>query len=266
MQLTAVSDQNCTSLPVTRTITVHPLPVASFTPPTDICLPGSASFTNTSTGAATYLWNFGDGSGTSNCKRSLLYLCSCRKLPGTLTAYSSVGCEHTSAPVVVDDFYEKPVALFTVNPSELCQGTNTDFINQSTDPVGTITSWKWDFDDGSPVFTAANPVKQFANPGTYDVTLVVANNAGCVSDPYLLTVRVHLQPKIDAGRSFVVPMGTPVRFEATANSPSLTFNWTPPPHEQRIYTESYCDCQCRPDLYTDSHRGLQLYGYRSTDG
>ncbi|MBN8783208.1 MAG: PKD domain-containing protein [Terrimonas ferruginea] len=227
VQLTAVSDQNCTSLPVSQTITVHPLPVASFTPPGDICLPGSASFTNTSTGAATYLWNFGDGTGTSTVKDPSYTYAGAGSYPVTLTAYSSFGCEHTSAPVVVDDFYEKPVANFAVNPSELCQGTNTDFINQSTNNVGTITSWKWDFDDGSPVFTSANPVKQFANPGTYDVTLTVSNNAGCVSDPFVRTVRVHLQPKIDAGRSFVVPMGTPVRFEATANSQSLTFNWTP---------------------------------------
>jgi PKD repeat protein len=38
-------------------------------------------------------------------------------------------------------------------------------------------SWSWNFADG-PGSTVPNPTKQYKNSGLYDVTLVVANNAG----------------------------------------------------------------------------------------
>jgi gliding motility-associated-like protein len=127
----------------------------------------------------------------------------------------------------MDDFYEKPQASFTVNPQEVCQGNDNVFSDASTDPATNITNWNWNFDDGS-TSTQQNPTKRFVNPGVYDVTLVVTNSVGCVSDPYILPVTVHLQPVIDAGQSYVLPLGTIVQLSATANSPGLTFNWSPP--------------------------------------
>jgi gliding motility-associated-like protein len=69
----------------------------------------------------------------------------------------------------------------------------------------------------------------FTAPGVYNVQLTVRNTAGCISDPFSIPVNVHLQPVIDAGRSYVLPQGTVVTLQATANSSSgVTFNWSPP--------------------------------------
>jgi gliding motility-associated-like protein len=55
----------------------------------------------------------------------------------------------------------------------------------------------------------------------------VTNEVGCKSDPFPQTVKVHLQPIIDAGKSFTVPQGTTIEFTAIANSQDFTFNWDP---------------------------------------
>ncbi|MBL7743094.1 MAG: PKD domain-containing protein [Chitinophagaceae bacterium] len=232
VQLVAVSDRGCFSNPASQTISVHPLPVADFAVPTKICMPGGAAlFNNQSTvpdnSALTYAWNFGDG-GTSTVSNPSHVYGAIGSYNVTLTATSAFGCTNTSVPKVVSDFYDKPNASFTVTPSEICQGTNIVITENSFAPNSTIQSWIWNFGDGSPLSNAQNPVKQFNTPGNYTITLTVKNAARCSSDPYPQPVTVHLQPVIDAGRSFVVPQGTQIQFEATANSPSLVFNWSPP--------------------------------------
>ena len=47
----------------------------------------------------------------------------------------------------------------------------------STDPDGTISSYYWDFMDGSSS-TEANPLHEFNVPGTYEVTLTVTDDKG----------------------------------------------------------------------------------------
>ncbi len=225
------SDRGCKSDTFSKLVTVHPLPTASFTVPVKICLPGPALFQNTSSvsdnSALSYQWNFGDAvPGTSTSENPSYTYASAGNYNVSLTATSSYGCQHVVTQTV-NDFYNKPVADFEVTPSELCQGANTVFIDASFADNSTITEWKWDFGDGTPIETAQQPNKQFANPGTFPVSLIVTNAAGCTSDPFIKTVTVHLQPVIDAGRSFIVPEGTQVQFQATANSPSLSFSWTP---------------------------------------
>lgn len=50
----------------------------------------------------------------------------------------------------------------------------------SYDPDGTIVAYDWDFGDGTSS-TVANPVKSYANPGTYTASLVVVDNTGLSS-------------------------------------------------------------------------------------
>jgi gliding motility-associated-like protein len=142
-----------------------------------------------------------------------------------LTATSAFGCTNL-ATQVLDDFYDKPIAAFTVTPQELCQGMDNVFRDGSSAPNSTIAAWNWNFDDNT-TSASASPTKRFNTPGVYDVTLIVTNQVGCVSDPFVIPVTVHLQPVIDAGQSFQVPQGTSVQFTSTANSTGLTFSWSP---------------------------------------
>jgi PKD repeat protein len=54
----------------------------------------------------------------------------------------------------------------------VCHGSPTAFTDLSVSPLGEISSWKWDFGDGS-TLSVQNPVHTYPEPGKYDVTLTV---------------------------------------------------------------------------------------------
>src|SRR5205085_3984763 len=55
------------------------------------------------------------------------------------------------------------------------------FLDGSTTAPVTITSWSWNFGDGSPLNSIQNPIHIYATGGTYSVTLTVTNSDGCSS-------------------------------------------------------------------------------------
>ncbi|HYC27364.1 MAG TPA: PKD domain-containing protein, partial [Chitinophagaceae bacterium] len=229
VQLITVSDRGCFSQPSTQTVRISPLPAADFTLPSGICMPGgAANFTNNTTvsdnSTLSYTWNFGDGNTSTQTNPSHLYAAN-GSYNVTLTATSSFGCT-SQVTKLMNGFSDKPVANFTVAPAQLCQGTNSVFTDASTAPNSSIQSYNWSFGDGSNS-SVANPTKLYTNPGSYNVTLIVTNTTGCVSDPFIVPVTVHLQPVIDAGPSLVVPEGTTITLAATANSTGLSFLWSP---------------------------------------
>ena len=231
VQLTTTSNNGCISLPTTQTVNVNALPVADFAlPTTAVCMPGgTVSFTNQSSipggTPLTYQWTFGDGNNSTQTNPTHTYN-SIGNYTVTLVATSASGCV---AQVVknMSNFVRKPTAAFTVSPAELCQGADNQFTDLSLPFNGTLQNWNWSFGDGTSA-TTANPTKRYTLPGNYNVTLVVTNTAGCVSDPFVIPVVVHLQPVIDAGINYVVQQGTQLTLAATANSPTLTFQWSPP--------------------------------------
>lgn len=71
-----------------------------------------------------------------------------------------------------------PIADFTGSPTTGDAPLAVYFTDQSTnDPV----SWNWDFGDGG-TSTAQNPTHQYADPGTYTVSLTVSNAYGSDSE------------------------------------------------------------------------------------
>jgi hypothetical protein len=77
-----------------QSITVHPIPVTDFVTTTSSaqCLTGNTfSFNNTSTGAVTYVWNFGDGTTATTQNATKTYL-TAGTFTVTLSATNSNGC------------------------------------------------------------------------------------------------------------------------------------------------------------------------------
>ncbi len=62
------------------------------------------------------------------------------------------------------------------NFSYVAHGLTVQFTDTSTDSDGTVTRHFWDFGDGSPVLTSANPSHIYAGAGTYNVMETVADN------------------------------------------------------------------------------------------
>nr|HQU56619.1 PKD domain-containing protein [Chitinophagaceae bacterium] len=84
----------------------------------------------------------------------------------------------------------------TVAPN--CETRDIQFTDASVPNAGTITNWQWNF--GDPPSGAANtsalqnPVHNFATAGTYNVSLVVTTDKGCVSTGAAIPVTVNLRP------------------------------------------------------------------------
>ncbi|MEO7462487.1 MAG: PKD domain-containing protein, partial [Ferruginibacter sp.] len=230
--LVTVSSKGCISVAYTQTVTVSAVPVADFSLPASVCMPGGiVNITNRSAtadgSALTYSWDFGDGTPASTAVNPSHTYTAIGSYNITLTVTGGGGCIKDTVKTF-SAFFDKPVAAFTVSPDVLCQGTPNVFTDASTAPNSSIAAYTWNFGDGSATSSQANPTKIYSKPGIFDVTLTVTSNEGCVSDAFSAPVTVYLQPVVDAGPSFVVPQGTLIQFKPSANDSSVTsFTWSP---------------------------------------
>lgn len=72
---------------------------------------------------------------------------------------------------------QPPVAAFTSQ----CDLLVCVFSDASSDWDGSITEWRWDFGDGSPVSTLASPAHAFPREGAYPVRLTVTDDGGAAA-------------------------------------------------------------------------------------
>ncbi|MCZ2442343.1 MAG: gliding motility-associated C-terminal domain-containing protein [Flavobacteriales bacterium] len=171
-------------------VTVNPLPQVNFTGMnltgcTPVCVDFSDMTTISSGNITNWTWS-ANGTTFSNVQHPT----QCFSTPGTydvsLAVTSAQGC---SASYLVADMvtvYSNPEAGFTINPTELVLNEPTaHFTSNST---GDITSWHWDFGDGS-TGDIENPIHMYGDTGTYCISLTVSSSQGCSSSAtHCLTV------------------------------------------------------------------------------
>ena len=99
----------------------------------------------------------------------------------TLTVTDDDGATATASHnVTVSN--RSPSADFSWLPASPVENENVNFTDGSSDPDGSIASWSWTFQDGSPATsTAENPTVQFTSAGTKDVTLTVTDDDGATA-------------------------------------------------------------------------------------
>lgn len=100
-----------------------------------------------------------------------------------------------------------PVAAFTAAPTSGVAPLPVAFTDQST---GSPTSWSWTFGDGS-TSTSQNPSHTYGEPGTYDVSLTVANANGSDAETRNQLVTVSEPPPTGAYQD-VVTADAPVGY------------------------------------------------------
>ncbi len=170
----------------------------------------SVQFTDqTGDQAAGWLWDFGDGSGSTENNPVHNYA-----VPGTysvcLTVSSLCGQSDTCMEVTVT--CAPPQALFS--PSGI--GLNQVFLDASSNEP---TAWFWDFGDGG-TSTDQNPFHIYAQAGNYNICLTVSN--ACGEDTHCQTVTVTttavLDPDLQA-RIRLSPNPTAARFRIDIQDP-----------------------------------------------
>ncbi len=107
-----------------------------------------------------------------------------------LTSSSSFGCPPDDDTMQLI-FNEIPTADFDF--TNVCQGTNMPFTDQSSMSAGTISSWSWDFGD-SGTSISQNPAHNYSTFGSLPVSLIVTSSNGC-KDTIVQQVTVHPNPQ-----------------------------------------------------------------------
>ena len=158
-----------------------PEPVASFQYEASEANGLEVTFTNYSQNATGYVWDFGDGSGTSTDENVTHIYPDGGTYTVTLTATNETGsAEHTKEVNVVNTL--KPVADFSFQVSD----ENTLEVSFTSNSPN-ATSFEWDFGEGG-TSTEANPTYAYSTGGTYSVTLSVSNEYGSADNTREVTV------------------------------------------------------------------------------
>ena len=128
-------------------------------------------------------WNFGDG-GSATAQHPSHSYAGGGSYTVNLTVADSVGMSaETSRIVTVIQPNAPPAAGFTYSAT----GTVVNFTDTSTDSDGTITSWAWNFGDGS-TSVSRHPAHTYAAGGDYQVTLTVTDDGGATRSVQRLVV------------------------------------------------------------------------------
>jgi len=178
--LTVTDDKGATGS-VTNDVTVvaNQAPTAAFSSSTDAL---SASFDGSGSAdadgsIASYSWNFGDGTGLgSGVSPNHLYG-SGGTYHVTLTVTDNRGATGSVSHDVTVAPNQAPTAAFGWTSSNLTASFDG---SGSSDADGSITSYSWNFGDGSDLGGGVSPNHAFPAPGTYSVVLTVTDNKGAV--------------------------------------------------------------------------------------
>jgi gliding motility-associated-like protein len=174
-----------------RSITVNAAPLVQFNPIPNICL-DAAPYQITQASEIGGIPGSGVFSGPG-VSPSGLFTPSVAG-PGVHTIKykytSNSGCMDSLTQTI--KVWEPPIADYTVS-APVCERQAVTFTDNSVSTEGSITQWRWNFNDGTPVVvrTSGAPFTHtFSTYGTFNVTLNVITSNGCVSTPKMITVDV----------------------------------------------------------------------------
>jgi len=152
-------------------VIVSGLPATAFTTLNPIGNP-SVQFTNATTGATSYLWDFGDGATSEAADTSHTYEAD-GTYTVTLIATNTCGSDTATQEITI---LLPPTASWEQNGNEGCEGLSVQF---NAAPQGPGLAYAWTFEGGEPASSdLPDPTVSYPISGTYSVQLIVTNAAG----------------------------------------------------------------------------------------
>ncbi|MEO5945819.1 MAG: PKD domain-containing protein [Chitinophagaceae bacterium] len=233
------------------TVTIIEIPTANISGTTEVCLNGTSpviTFTGTGNAAPytfTYNINGGGNQTVTTVSGNSVTVSVPTGTAGTFTYNlvslqngGSTSCSQTqtgSATIIVNPL---PIRNFTTN-TPTCETRDIQFTDASVPNAGVVNNWLWNF--GDPASGAANtsalqnPTHNYATVGTYNVTLTVTTDKGCVSTGASMPVTIERRPL--AGFSFpevclgdpFVPFTDTSKIAAPDNISIWNWNFGDPP-------------------------------------
>jgi len=203
----------------TSVVTVNQTPVAAFIADTMVAcsVPFVVTFTNNSTSASTYHWNFGDGNTSASTNPVNTYTA-----PGTYTVIlKAINNTGTCSDSIVKNSFiiiSPPVAGFTSVPDSGCVPLPVNFTSNSSSLIDPITSYTWSYGDGNTgITTVGNATNTYTVSGIFSPTLTVQTGRGC-TNTFVCTncIKAGVAPVANFTAPDSVCYGSPVMFTNTS--------------------------------------------------
>jgi PKD repeat protein len=155
----------------------EPLQVDLSATPRSGNAPLDVQFTSVLTGAGTaYQWEFGDRGTSSDANPAYIYTAAgSYSVKLSVTGPGGAATMIKSSYIIVNPAPGAPTADFTASVVSGLMPLNVSFTAVAT---GTVTTWLWNFGDGSSASTGPAVQHTYSAPGNYDVTLTVGNSNG----------------------------------------------------------------------------------------
>ena len=210
----------CTSIANTVIVTLFDSITIDNIPPETVCSTSPGNTTSLTANANggdgngyTYEWRDGNNNIIGTTQTITVSPIS---NPETYTVYVGDNCTTPLAMMTVDVFWH-PLMLpnfDTIVLDDFCYPVDITFNNTTNSPL--VQSIEWNFGDGNTSNQDPTVTHQYANPGTYNVTLEVTSTDGCIEDTTALAlVTVYDYPDANFSYSPVNP---------TTNNTEITFN------------------------------------------
>lgn len=185
-----------------KQVSVFNNPIASFTQNVDTgCFPIDIQFINNSyvEGGATYLWEFGDGTKSTEANPVHTYLQN-GEFDVSLVVTTVDKCIDTvstlkTQAIAISPKYSSNEIAFSLKPSTICLSEKVSFIDESN-YVG-VGEYYWDFGDGT-ISNEVNPSHTYTDTGSFFVSLMIVTSDKCAEtllDSLPNGVKVNAIPK-----------------------------------------------------------------------
>ena len=208
---------------ITDSVYVQPIMAHFGVDKTEGCHPVTIQFTDSTTGAIDWSWDFGNGKSSTDQHPLYTYLAK-GIFDVSLTVENKFGCKGTYQLDSIRSVSIKP-QIETRSPLQGCSPLSVAFEDASLSWGAKSLSWLWDFGDGS-ISTLQHPVHVYTQPGIYTVTLTVSSDIGCsktktynqqiiVTDP---------QPSFTIQPGVSCPGGD-ITFVSTSTGDGLQYLW-----------------------------------------
>ena len=211
----------------TKTVVVGASPVSQFSASqtTGCSVPFTTQFNNTSTGAVSYLWIFGDGNTSTAVSPTHTYN-NFGTYTVKLVSYSGNGCADTSIMTGLINVSQATMSIGTTTSQNGCAPATINFITYLSSAFP-VSSYTWNFGDGTIIPGGSTMTHTYTNPGYYLVTVNFTTAPGCSFTSAATSMNIGLPPT--AGFSFSPTAPCPsqnVTFTNTSNvAPGTTYTW-----------------------------------------
>jgi gliding motility-associated-like protein len=216
----------CVSAPVVATVNVSAPLSVSATGTDSICSGSTANLIASASGGNgnPYLYSWAPAISSTSA--------TVTAMPTTNTTYTvtlSDGCSVPVTATVAVNVIALPQVNFTSNRNSGCATLCVDFVDNSSASIGSISSWNWNFGDGS--FASSQQANHcFSSPGSYNISVTVVSTIGACTNTLTKNnfITVFANPTAD----FISNPEEPTVLDATidfvdlSSSDVVSWNWS----------------------------------------